>query len=193
MVKPFILRFLNNMIKPLSYLIVLLSLLNISTADAQKRKLYESRLKFDPQLEALWFEDGQGNEITEGDDYEIEVGATLELVIQANKDANGELANIDMEEEACTYRLVSDDYKLVNGFVSNIVLNGDSLDPKKDSENPKRELNNLTRLKFIGIEETDQCLEDYEQELAKREKRKWCKKRSWPYRSWGTSKRQNCR
>ena len=174
--------------KRCSYLVLLACIFNVTSVDARKRSFYESRLKIDPQLEAIWFADGNGNEITEDGDYEIEVGAELQLIIQANKDSNGKLAIIDMEEEACSYKLISDDYQMVDGFIEEIVLNGDSYDPRK----PNRTLNNLTILTFIGIEVTDQCLEEYQKGVKKREKRGWCKKRNWPFRSSNSSKIQRC-
>jgi len=177
------------MLKPIFYSAIFVCTLNSTSTDAKKRSLYDSRLKVDPQLEALWYADDEGNEITEDSDYVVSVGAKLQMVIQANKDADGELATIDMEEEACTYRLISDTYELKNGFIDDIVLNGDSVDPK----NPDRALNNLTRLHFIGIEETRQCLEAYKEEVKYREKNSWCEKKSWPFRTSNSSKVQRCR
>ena len=136
------------MLKPLSYLISLLCILSISAVDARKHN--KSRLKLNPKMEAIWFTNGQGNKRTNDDEYQLSVGSTLYVVIQANKDAHGQSAIFDLEEAACTYQLINDDYQIKNGVVHGIILNGDSINPRK----PSRRLNNLTRLGFIAIEET---------------------------------------
>jgi len=164
------------------YGLLLVSALCCNTINAEPQNDQGS----EPNFEGTWFEDEQGNIIAP--DETINIGDVVIMVIEANKAANGELANIDLEEMGCTYRLLSDQYKIHHGFINDIVINGDSYDPQQ----PDRQLKNQTRLRFQAIEETDHCLAGFEKARKERLAKTFCKKRSWPYRRWFNKHIRKC-
>ncbi len=150
----------------------------ISFADAKKRsgKRTQKEQAGDPEFTGFWYEDDFGNKLEDISDYEL--GDFVQLVITANKASNGKLADIDMEEEACIFELISDSYPSNFGIINDIVLKGDSLDEGE----VERELDDQTRLRFKLIEETDHCLTGYKKALKKHKRSLLCEKRSWPLR-----------
>ena len=146
----------------LKTLLTLCCLSVVNTLDAQE-----------PELQNSWIEDSQGN-IT---DAPLSVGDIVTLVITANKAADGELITIDLEGMSCSYRLLDERYKIKNGVIKGVMVNGDN----HENNNTTRPLNNQTRLRFITIRETQQCLDTLE---TNRIKANTCYKKSWPYRRW---------
>jgi len=141
----------------------------------------------EPKFESSFIEDADGNIIDPNDT--LKLGDEVTLVITANKASNGLVAAIDLEEMACSHQLLTQPYKIIDGIIDDIIINGDSPDP----EAPERVLNNQTRLRFIAINETRACLTLLEKAKKKRYKSTLCKKRSWPFRSSNTPRYQTCR
>ena len=164
------------------FMVILLSY--VDNSYAHKIQLNNKPEQQKPELKKFWLEDSDGNILNS--EASANLGDTISLVIVANKPANGTKANINLQGMPCNFKLLTKPYKIVNGTVNNIIINGDNI----DYNDPNRVLKNQTRLRFTVIEESEHCLVDFESNKIIAPK--LCRKRSWPYRRWNNKPERLC-